>query len=283
MSAARGSVVIAAHDEEVRLPGTLAGLAALAASGELEVVVVANGCHDATAAVARAVPGVVVVELAQASKIAALNAGDATATAFPRIYLDADIDLSAEAARDVCTALTEPSAVAARPPATYDTAGATWPVRAFHRTRQRLFGEGVQVWGAGVYALSEAGRGSFGPFPDVVADDLFVDRQFTDAQKRLVETLPVVVRVPRDTRSLLTVLTRTRRGNAQVVAAGHSSSTTSTAQALARSVRGPASMLDAGTYVVLILLARFHARRGPATWGRDESTRQVCSADPDQR
>ncbi|WP_448631445.1 glycosyltransferase family 2 protein [Cellulomonas soli] len=78
-----GSVVIPAHDEEHGIARTLAPLAQAAAAGTLEVVVVANGCTDATAAVARSVPGVHVVEIDVASKAAALRAGDRAATRFP--------------------------------------------------------------------------------------------------------------------------------------------------------------------------------------------------------
>ena len=85
------SVVIPAHDEERVLPRLLASLA----DPRLEVIVVANGCRDATADIARTA-GVRVVELAEGSKVAALDAGDEAATLFPRAYLDADIQILAK-------------------------------------------------------------------------------------------------------------------------------------------------------------------------------------------
>ena len=64
------------------------------APGELDVVVVCNGCTDQTAELARSCGYQVrVVELASASKPAALRIGDAAALAFPRLYLDADVIL----------------------------------------------------------------------------------------------------------------------------------------------------------------------------------------------
>src|SRR3954453_3171433 len=88
------SVVIPAHDEASVIGRCLRALLAGAEPGELEVIVVCNGCHDDTAAVARAhAPDAVVLELPAPSKPAALNAGDAEATRFPRIYLDADVEV----------------------------------------------------------------------------------------------------------------------------------------------------------------------------------------------
>ena len=79
------SVVIPAHNEERVLPRLLASLADAR---------LANGCSDATADVARAA-GVRVIELAEGSKVAALDAGDDAASLFPRAYVDADIEIDA--------------------------------------------------------------------------------------------------------------------------------------------------------------------------------------------
>lgn len=75
------SVVIPAHDEESSIVRCLTSLVEGAPPDALEVVVVANGCHDTTAVAARTVEGpITVVEIAEASKVAALNAGDALVT-----------------------------------------------------------------------------------------------------------------------------------------------------------------------------------------------------------
>ena len=88
------SVVIAAHNEAAVIDRCLDALLADAAPGELDVTVVANGCTDDTAAVAGTRAGVRVVDLPEPGKVAALNAGDAVAVGFPRLYLDADVVLS---------------------------------------------------------------------------------------------------------------------------------------------------------------------------------------------
>ena len=73
---------------------TLAPLAPLAAARQLEIIVACNGCTDETARIARGFDGVTVLELEQPSKAAALNAGDAAASHWPRLYVDADVQIS---------------------------------------------------------------------------------------------------------------------------------------------------------------------------------------------
>lgn len=68
---------------------------------------VCNGCSDNTAEIARRFEGVTVLESEMPSKPAALNAGDAAATRWPRLYLDADAQISPSAVRDVLDALSE--------------------------------------------------------------------------------------------------------------------------------------------------------------------------------
>ena len=101
-------MVIPAHNEEFALPRHLESLLAQDLHDvRLEVVVVVNGTTDATAPAASAFVDrfaeaghrLDVVEIPTASKAAALNEGDRRVTAFPRLYLDADIDLSPTAIR----------------------------------------------------------------------------------------------------------------------------------------------------------------------------------------
>ncbi len=97
------SIVIPAHDEAIALPRLLSTLRGQDVGGRrLQVVVAVNGSTDATAAVARgqvdmfAAAGhqLIVAETEIASKAAGLNLGDDHASAFPRLYLDADVALS---------------------------------------------------------------------------------------------------------------------------------------------------------------------------------------------
>lgn len=130
------SVVIVAHNEESALGETLGAL--LGDGNNAEVIVVPNGCSDGTADVARSFPGVHVIELDQGGKALALNAGDAVATSFPRVYLDADILVPAGALQALEVALAEPGIVAAVPGRVLDTNGRPWPVRAYFAINERL-------------------------------------------------------------------------------------------------------------------------------------------------
>jgi glycosyltransferase involved in cell wall biosynthesis len=273
----KGSVVIPAHNEEAVIQRTLAPLAALAAAGTVDVVVAANGCTDDTVARARRVPGVRVLDLAEASKVAALNAADAATDQFPRIYLDADVVATPESVVAVLDALAAGPELAARPPFVYDVDGARSLVRAYYRARLRLPANTTALWGAGCYAMSRAGRSRFGQFPGLVADDYFVDTLFDPHEKRVVDVEPVVVRTPRTSRALGRVLRRTYGGNAELHrfarAGGHRAPVASgNLRALLRSVRSPAGLGDATVYAAFSLAGRSPAG-GRATWHRDESSR----------
>jgi len=90
------SIIIPAHNEDRVIKSTLTSLLPGIDSGELEVVVVCNGCTDRTADVVRAVSDSIdCVEVEKPSKANALNIGESRVHGFPRLYLDADICISA--------------------------------------------------------------------------------------------------------------------------------------------------------------------------------------------
>jgi glycosyltransferase involved in cell wall biosynthesis len=181
------SVVIPAHNEQAVIGRCLAALFAGAGEGELDVVVVCNGCRDGTAEAARrGAPLATVVEIPVASKVAALNAGDRIARYFPRVYLDADIELSVVAVRQVASVLSEGGVLCAAPKPFFDLEGRSWPIRAFYDVWREVPYRALDMVGSGVYALSEAGRGRFGDFPRVTADDQFVQQQFGPGELKSV-------------------------------------------------------------------------------------------------
>lgn len=286
------SVVIPAHDEQSVVGRCLDAFLPGLRPGEAEVVVVANGCSDATAEVARRRPGVRVLERAQPSKAAALSAGDGAVSAFPRVYLDADIVVGAQTLRRLAAALPGPLPRVAAPWAQFVLDGRPWPVRAFFRVYTRLPYVSDGLVGAGVYALSAAGRSRFAEFPALTADDLFVQRLFAPAERLVLPDATFRVETPRDLAGLLAVRTRTARGNAELARAGSvtapppggaavdtAASTRTTVAALARLVLGQPGLLPASlVYAGVTALARRRAGRARgAAWERDASTRQASS------
>ncbi|WP_307858582.1 glycosyltransferase [Microbacterium flavescens] len=273
---AHGAVIIPAHDEAEVIARTLRSLAPLCTLQGVEVIVACNGCADDTAGIAARFGGVRVAETDVASKVAGLNLGDRVATAWPRLYLDADIEISPSAVIAVFDALDSPGVLAARPWYSYDISGATAPVRAYYRSRGRAFAPATRLWGAGGYAVGEAGHARFAEFPRVTADDSWFDAQFTEDEKRVVTTVPMRVRTPRNAHDLVAVLARQRRGYVEL---GISSHAGSRGRSVLRAVRGPRSAWDAGWYILLTLAARRRAdrvmrRSGERRWERDGSSRR---------
>ena len=245
-----GAVIIPAHNESQVIARTLEPLAPLAAAGAIDVFVICNGCVDRTAAIARGFDGVTVLEIAQASKSAALNAGDAAATTWPRLYLDADIQITAAAVRDILAALAPGGPLAARPAVRFDLKDAHPLIHAYYATRLKLPSARSGLWSAGAYGLSERGHARFAEFPDLIAADLFVDRLFSPSEKAVLDVEPVVVRPPRTPGAQLAVLNRVYRGNAQQNSSeGRRSTARSTLKEVAQSIRGPLSAVNAAVYL----------------------------------
>jgi glycosyltransferase involved in cell wall biosynthesis len=278
------SVVIAAHNEEAVIGRCLDALFADRPSGPLDVTVVANGCTDATARVASARAGVRVIDLPEAGKPGALNAGDAVAVGFPRIYLDADIVLSPGALDALVRALdADDPLLAAVPSRKLDVSGRPLLVRAYYAVNARLPAFRNSLFGRGAIALSAAGRARFDTFPAMTADDLFLDGLFGPGEKRELEGVTSLVATPRRTRDLVRRLVRVRAGNAAMRA------TNATVRAPVRSSwlrdvvlprpwLAPAAACYVGITLVAALRARRQLRAGVQGWGRDESSRQHTMA-----
>jgi hypothetical protein len=219
-----------------------------------------------------------VVELEEGSKPAALNAGDEAATLWPRLYLDADVQISAATVLAVLDRLAQGDVLAARPECNYDVDRASALVRCYYRAFQRIPQHKRAMWGAGVYGLSVKGHQRFGVFPLVTGDDLYVDTQFDADVKAVVATDPVVVKAPVDTKSLVAILRRSHRGKAELSADGHGRGARApnagldTAVAVVRTIRGPRSAVDAGVYIGIAFAKRWTVRHAQV-WERDESSR----------
>jgi glycosyltransferase involved in cell wall biosynthesis len=276
------SVVVPAHDEEAVIGACLGSMLRDAEPNELEIVVVANACTDRTAAIAGAVPGVHVVETPIGSKSNALNLGDAVATAFPRLYVDADVELDIHAVRAVASALGEGTgALLAGPRLVHELVGRPWLVKCFYRAwGRRPYATDAHV-GSGVYAVSEEGRARFDRFPELNCDDLWIRDLFAPSERRTVEEHTFVQHPPLDLRSLIAIRARMhaanmvyRRRYANLAARGaHRSTDRGRVGSLSEAV-------DLAVFSAIQLIARVKGRRkvrrgDAASWERDASAREV--------
>jgi len=218
LSSASTSIVIPAHNEGRVIDRCLASILDGAGPGEFEIVVVCNGCTDDTAQRARGfAPNVRVIETPVTSKTHALNLGDQNVTSFPRFYVDADIELSAAAIRDVAAMLDEKSPfVVAGPRAKVAYEDRPWGVRAFYRVWTRLPYFRENMIGSGVYAFSRKGRGRFGAFPDIIADDEFARLVATPPERCVSSKFEFTIHPPRTLAGVVTIHTRAREGNYEI-------------------------------------------------------------------
>lgn len=275
------SVVIPAHEEGEVIERCLDRLLAGADEEELEVVVVCNGCTDDTADRARRYgPPVTVLETDVASKVAALNLGDGAVTAFPRIYLDADVELGIDAVREVGALLDPATGVAvAAPVATVSQQGLPWPVRSFYAVWTRLPYFTDRMVGSGVYAFSAEGRAAFGAFPDLIADDEVARRAVPPEQRATATGSTFTIHPPRTLRGVVSVMTRARAGNAEYAQRlGAAEPGTGARRTLAAIATTPSTWPHAPIYLGVMALAEHRARRrlaaGNALWERDTTARR---------
>lgn len=208
------SIIIPAHNEEKVIGAAIGELVDGAEKGQLEVIVVCNGCSDNTAeVVASFSPAIRCIETAIASKSNALNLGDAAACGFPRFYQDADVVLTMDTVQRVVQVLQTSQFLAAAPKMQMAFGEASWLVRAYYAVWQQLPYVREGMIGVGVYALSEDGRKRFDSFPDIIADDGYIRALFKAHERTTVETCFSMVHAPADLKGLLKIKTRSRLGN----------------------------------------------------------------------
>ncbi|MFI7602240.1 glycosyltransferase family 2 protein [Actinoplanes sp. NPDC049681] len=276
------SVVVPAHDEAPVIGRLLRGLLAGALPGELEIVVVPNGCTDDTERVARSFGDPVrVVPLTRAGKYAALRAGDDRATGAEVVYVDADVEIGAADVRRLAAVLREPGVLAAAPQRVVATGRSSWPVRWYYDFWQELPVVRDGLFGRGVIAVAPEARRRLRALPDVMGDDLAASVAFTRAERRVVAEARVVVHPPRTLGDLLRRRVRSVTATTQLqqISGGAVDSARTTRADLIRVVRGrPSAAPKLAVFLAVTAVTRWRARRPIrsgdfTTWLRDESSR----------
>jgi hypothetical protein len=249
----------------------------------MDVIVVANGCTDDTAQVAASFgPPVRVLSIPVASKREALVAGDRAARGFPRVYVDADVELGAQDVMALGEALRRPGMLAGGPTRVLALAGRPWLVRWYYSVWVRLPEVRSGLFGRGVIGVSEAGHARVASLPPLLADDLAASLAFAPEERVIVPGARVIVHPPRTAGDLLRRRVRATMGVGQVEQAeGAPSSTARTRpQDLAEIIRHEPRMAPrVAVFLAVALIARLRARRAVrrrdyTKWLRDESSRR---------
>lgn len=215
------SIVIPAYNEGPLIDECLHSVAAQTHRGDVEVIVVANGCSDDTTErvrrrghrLAPAGYQLILIEREEPSKPSALNAGDERASFSHRVYLDADVRLSESALACVASAFDRGVLFCA-------------PVLV-SESRGRLSEDYAQVWcrlpyvaddvvGAGFYAVHARGRQRWNMFPNIVADDKFARLHFVRHERQVLTDSQFIVCMPSGLRDLVRVRSRWIRANRQL-------------------------------------------------------------------
>lgn len=211
------SLIIPAHNEGQQIATLLTQL-----EGEVsptdQVIVIANGCHDDTVVRAESFSYVTVLDLAEPSKIGALNAGDAQAgDNFPRLYLDADITFAPGTVRNLIAALQVPEPRVVAPKITIDLTRSSFLVKSYYFviSRHPWIVKHAQTHLAGrrIYGANQLARQRFGQFPTVTNDDGFFDQCFSSDERFIVPDTMVFTKARLTSAEEVGRLVRVRRGN----------------------------------------------------------------------
>ena len=253
----------------------------------LETIVVANGCTDQTAQIAARHAAVRVIDTPVPNKHRALRLGDSHATAFPRLYVDADVELRANDARALAKAFEDPRILAAAPRRHTPLDGCPWTVRWYYDIWEQLPVVREGLFGRGVIALSAEGHARIANLPELMGDDLAASLSFAPDERRVVDAARVTVHPPRTLADLLR--RRVRSMTVTTQAATHTQlpgARTSSAdlKALLRDAplrNGP----RLAWFLTVTAIARNRARRAVkagdfTTWLRDESSRAAAPQAP---
>ena len=186
------SVIIAARNEENYIQPCLKALLEQQGlkPGDLQVIVAANACTDATVSVARDLTSsftsrgwtLDVMSLADGGKLGAVAAAEQAATGRCLVYLDADVICDPRLLDQIADALDVPQPLYATGRLVV-VPSPNMLTRAYARIWQQLPFVKQGAVGAGFFAMNRAGRGRWGDWPRIISDDTFARLNFVPDER----------------------------------------------------------------------------------------------------
>lgn len=269
------SVIVPVRDEASILFETVPTVLA-AASDAAEIIYVCNDCSDDSAAIILSLAGsrVQVVEISTSGKTKAFNAGDRLASCFPRFYVDADTRLETETFSRLGQILISGEADLVVPRLDYDLSTATCLSRAMAEVWLSL-PYAQQLAFQSVIGVSEAGRGRWIDFPDILGDDIFVAAMISPDRRKIDKSVTAVTQLPATFFGWVSMRTRWRRGEWALVRMGLPlPQPTGQRKALLRCLLRPRNAIGAGGFILARLLAglicSLPSKRNPS-WSPDRA------------
>jgi cellulose synthase/poly-beta-1,6-N-acetylglucosamine synthase-like glycosyltransferase len=275
------SIIIPAHNEAAVVARTLNSILANKLDRPLQIIVVANGCTDATAEVVRRFnDSVELVETPVGSKTHALNLGDRVAKYDLRAYLDADIELSDNVLQSVVDAFNDPTVRLCMPRAKHLYRGRNPFLAGYYHMWRSMPYVRKGAMGGGFYAIDRELRNRFREFPSLTADDKFMRNLAKPNERRVIDGCFATVTMPQTFADLLKVKVRWTYGNLELAALRpdlNDNDQNRHEGALHFLMFRPWLWIHLPAFVFVYAYAQMTARKRfalkQAVWERDESTR----------
>lgn len=278
------SIIIPAYNEASIIEGTLNSLLADKELVDCEIIVVCNGCSDNSFDVLLAYSKfnaeclieknikLIALDEKKSSKTHALNVGIATSTFTTKVLLDADIKVTGLCINTLVAELNRLGLKALSPRVQFDTSKSDYLVKRYYQVEQNSkYNKTLRL--SNVIALSDEGSVSLGQFPEVIADDEYLRRQFSFEDYGVLPSESFVFYAPEDLSNLVNVLSRVERGNMQLNQLGIVAKEHTRGQLL--SVKFIDRVVFISVKLIAKALAYFQYNFGDKTkWQRDLSTRK---------
>lgn len=190
------------------------------------MIIVANGCQDSTVVCANCFKNAFeqrsiqfdVIETSLNSKTHAINMGEIKACFGNKVYLDADVTLSADAIQVICQALAVDAPLLVSPKVIFtspESLFCRWHLYVFKHFPPML----DDVVGMGCYAVNAKGRLRWDQMPQLIADDAYVRSFFSKNERLLLDNIYFRTSFP-EFGHFFSVLERWHRGNIELNAIG---------------------------------------------------------------